>query len=187
MRMACGTKTIYPARGVVREARMAVECFLKIEGPDLTGEAQTRGHEDQIDVLSWSWGLNQNGTLHQPAGGGAGKASVQDLRLTKYLDAASPQLVLACLAGTQFRRATLTCLRVGGDGSRIPYVVIVMQRVIIRAVDDGGSSGDEPSSEDLSLNFAEVIVRYSKQNQDGSAGEEVAIGWSIRENKRLPT
>jgi type VI secretion system secreted protein Hcp len=166
---------------------MAIQCFLKFEGPDLKGEAQSAGHEDEIDVLSWRWGLSQNGTLHQPAGGGAGKASVQDLRLTKYLDAASPQLVLACLASTQFRRATLTCLRVGGDGSGIPYLVIAMQRVIIRAVDDGGGSGDEPSREDLSLNFAEVIVRYRKQNQDGSVGDEVAIGWSIRENKRLPT
>ena len=165
---------------------MATECFLKIEGPDLTGEAQTDGHADEIDVLSWSWGLSQSGAMHQAGGRGTGKASVQDLKVTKSVDAASPKLVLACLSGTQFRSATLTCLRVVGDGSRIPYVVVVMQRVIITAVDDGGSSGDEPLVEGLSLNFAEVIVRYTKQNQDGSAGEEVAIGWSIRENKRLP-
>ena len=165
---------------------MAFQCFLKLEGPDLKGEAQREGHADEIDVLSWSWGLSQNGTMHQPAGGGAGKASVQDLRLTKYVDAATPKLVLACLSGTQFQRATLTCLRAGSDGSSIPYIVIVMQRVITRAVDDRGTGGEEPFAEDLSLNFAEVIVRYTKQNQDGSAGEQVAIGWSIRENKRLP-
>jgi type VI secretion system secreted protein Hcp len=166
---------------------MAIECCLKLEDPDLTGEAQILGHEEEIDVLSWSWGLRQNGTMHQARGGGTGKASVQDLTLTKYVDAATPKLVLACLSGTQFQRATLTCLRAGGHGSRIPYLTIVMQRVIIAAVDDVGASGDEPFTENLSLNFAEVTVRYSKQNQDGSAGEEVAIGWSIRENKRLPT
>jgi type VI secretion system secreted protein Hcp len=165
---------------------MATECFLKIEGPGLTGEAQILGHEEEIDVLSWSWGLRQNGTMHQVRGSGTGKASVQDLMLTKYVDAATPKLVLACLSGTQFQSATLTCLRVDGHGSRIPYLVIVMQKVIIAAVDNGGTSGDEPFTEDLSLNFAEVIVRYSQQNQDGSVGEEVAIGWSIRENKRLP-
>jgi type VI secretion system secreted protein Hcp len=166
---------------------MAIECFLKIEGPDLTGEAQSIGHEGQIDVLSWSWGLSQTVSMHQAGGGGAGKASVKDLEVTKYVDAATPKLVLACLSGTQFRSATLTCVRVGGDGDRIPYVVIAMQRVIVRAMDAGGTSGDEPFTEDLSLNFAEVIVRYTRQNQDGSPGEEVAIGWSIRENKRLPT
>jgi type VI secretion system secreted protein Hcp len=165
---------------------MAFQCFLKIEGPDLTGEAQSIGHEGEIDVLSWSWGLSQIVSMHQAGGGGAGKASVKDLELTKYVDAATPKLVLACLSGTHFQRATLTCLRVGEGGDRIPYAVIVMQRVIVRAVDAGGASGGEPLTEDLSLNFAEVIVRHTRQNPDGSAGDEVAIGWSIRENRRLP-
>ena len=166
---------------------MATECFLKIEGPDLEGEARTDGHEGEIDVLSWSWGLSHAGAMHQTGGRGAGKASVQDLRATKRVDAATPNLVLACLSGTQFRSATLTCLRVDGDGSRLPYLVIAMRRVNITAVDDGGTSGGEPLAEDLRLNFAEVIVRYTKQNPDGSVGDEVAIGWSIRENKKLPT
>jgi type VI secretion system secreted protein Hcp len=166
---------------------MAVQCFLKIEGPDLPGEAQSEGHEGEIDVLSWSWGLSQSGAMHQAGGRGAGKASVKDLAVTKHLDAASPSLVLACLSATQFQRATLTCLRGAGDGSGTPYAVIAMQRVIVTAVDDGGASGSDRLTESLSLNFAEVIVRYTGQNQDGSAGEEVAIGWSIRENKRLPT
>ena len=166
---------------------MAIECFLKIEGPDIKGEAQSDGHEEEIDVLSWSWGLSQTGAMHQAGGRGAGKASVQDLKVTKFVDAATPTLLLSCLSGTQIQRATLTCLKVGGDGRRIPYVAVVMQRVILAAVDDGGSSGDERFTESLSLNFAEVIVRYTKQNPDGSVGDEVAIGWSIRENKRLPT
>jgi type VI secretion system secreted protein Hcp len=166
---------------------MAIACLLKLEGPDLTGEAQVSGHEEEIEVLSWAWGLRQSGTMHQAGGGRTSKASVQDLTVTKYVDAATPKLVLACLSGTRFERATLSCLRVGSDGSSIPYFVLVMQRVIITVVDDGGGSGDEPFSENLSLNFAEVIVRHTRQNQDGSAGEEVAIGWGIRENKRLPT
>jgi type VI secretion system secreted protein Hcp len=166
---------------------MAIACFLKIESPDLTGEAQDDRHAGEIDVLSWSWGLSQNGTMHQPAGGVAGKASVQDLKLSKHLDAATPKLVLACLSGTQFQRATLTCAKLAGDGGSFPYLAIVMQRVIVRAVDDGGAGGDAAFAENLSLHFAEVIVRYSRQNQDGSVGEQVAIGWSIRENKRLPT
>jgi type VI secretion system secreted protein Hcp len=166
---------------------VAIECFLKIEGPDMAGEAQTIGHEGEIDVRSWSWGLSHTGAMHQAGGRGTGKASVQDLKVTKDVDAASPNLVLACLSGTQLQRATLTCLRVGGAGSRIPYLVIVMQRVIVAAVDERGVSGDEPLTESLSLNFAEVIVRYTKQKQDGSVGDEVAIGWGIRENRRLPT
>jgi type VI secretion system secreted protein Hcp len=164
---------------------MAVDCFLKLEGPDLKGEARAAGHEDEIEVRSWSWGLSQAGAMHQAGSRGVGKASVQDLRLIKQVDAATPGLVQACLSGTQFQKATLVCLRAGGDGRGIPYVTIVMQRVLITALDDAG--GGEAPLENLSLNFAEVILRYTRQNADGSAGDETAIGWSIRENKRLPT
>jgi type VI secretion system secreted protein Hcp len=165
---------------------MAVDCFLKLEGPDLKGEARAVGHEDEIEVRSWSWGLSHAGGMHQAGGRGVGKASVQDLRLLKQVDAATPGLVQACLSGTQFQKATLSCLRTGGDADGMPYVTIAMQRVLITALDDAGG-GEAPLVENLSLNFAEVILRYTRQNADGSPGEEIAIGWSLRENKRLPT
>jgi type VI secretion system Hcp family effector len=165
---------------------MAVDCFLKLEGPDLEGEARAPQHEGEIAVRSWSWGLSQGGGMHQAGGRGTGKASVQDLRVVKHIDAATPGLVQACLAGTQFQKATLTCLRAGGDASGIPYLTIAMRRVIVTALDDAGG-GEAPLVENLCLNFAEVILRYTRQNADGSAGDETAIGWSIRENKRLPT
>ncbi|MDV3444034.1 type VI secretion system tube protein Hcp, partial [Pseudomonas otitidis] len=35
-------------------------------------------------------------------GGGAGKVSVQDLSLTKYIDKSSPNLMMACSNGKHF-------------------------------------------------------------------------------------
>jgi hypothetical protein len=78
-------------------------------------------------------------------------------------------------------------VRVGNDGSRVAYASIVVQRVIVTALEEGGASGGEPFTESLNLNFAEVIVRSTRENPDGSPGDEVAIGWSIRENRRLST
>ena len=37
-------------------------------------------------MLAWSWGVSQSGTMHIGTGGGAGKANVQDLSITKYVD-----------------------------------------------------------------------------------------------------
>ena len=62
---------------------MAVECFLKIEGPELKGESKADGFADQIDVLAWSWGASQSGTMHVGTGGGAGKANVRTSSITK--------------------------------------------------------------------------------------------------------
>lgn len=41
-------------------------------------------------VLAWSWGASNSGTTHMGGGGGAGKANVQDLSLTRSTDAQSP-------------------------------------------------------------------------------------------------
>ncbi len=164
---------------------MAVECFLKIEGPDLAGESQADEHEDEIDVLAWSWGMSQSGTMHIATGGGAGKANVQDISITKWLDASSPNLALYCLSGVQFETATLTCRKVGGDGEKIPYLKIVMEKVILTSVSTGGSGGEDRFTENCSLNFADVTIVYTGQNDDGTAGDEIETGWSIRQNKKL--
>ena len=63
---------------------MAVDMFIKIG--DIEGESADKVHAKEIDVLAWSWGMSQSGNMHQGGGGGAGKVSVQDLSLTKYID-----------------------------------------------------------------------------------------------------
>ena len=73
---------------------MALDMFIKIG--DVKGEAQDSKHKDEIDVLSWSWGMIQSGTTHMGGGGGAGKVNVQDLSITKYVDKSSPILMMAC-------------------------------------------------------------------------------------------
>ena len=42
---------------------MAVDAFLKLG--DLKGESPVDGHEDEIQVLSWNWGMTQAGTTHR--------------------------------------------------------------------------------------------------------------------------
>ena len=73
---------------------MAVDMFMKIG--DLKGEAQDEEHGDEIDVLSWSWGVSNSGSAHVGRGAGSGKVSVQDFSFTKWMDRASPALLLAC-------------------------------------------------------------------------------------------
>ena len=63
---------------------MSQDMFLKIEG--INGESQDAKHKGEIDVLSWSWGASQSATTHMGGGGGSGKASFQDIHVTKYID-----------------------------------------------------------------------------------------------------
>jgi hypothetical protein len=77
---------------------MAVDMFLVLEHADLKGETQDTTYKDKggIDVLAWSWGMSQSGTFHVGGGSGAGKVNVQDISITKYVDKASPILMLFC-------------------------------------------------------------------------------------------
>ena len=49
---------------------MATDIFAKIG--DIKGESLDAKHKDEVEVLSWSWGVSQSGTLSP--GGGAGRA-----------------------------------------------------------------------------------------------------------------
>jgi type VI secretion system secreted protein Hcp len=162
---------------------MAVECFLKIEGPDLKGESKADKFADQIDVLAWSWGATQSGTMHVGTGGGAGKANVNDLSITKWVDKASANLMQAVISGKQFNKATLTCRKAGGDNP-VDYLKIEMEKVIITSLSTGGSGGSDQFTENLSLNFAQYKMSYTPQKDDGSADSVVGpVGWNVRENK----
>ncbi|MGZ4959716.1 MAG: type VI secretion system tube protein Hcp, partial [Methylomonas sp.] len=63
---------------------MAVDMFLTID--KIKGESRYDKHPNEIDVLAWSWGVSNSGSAHVGGGAGAGKAHVQDLSFTKYID-----------------------------------------------------------------------------------------------------
>ncbi len=70
---------------------MAFKICLKIG--DIKGQSATKGHTDEIDVLSWNWGLTQSASAHVATGAGSGSADVRDLTIKKYIDSASPTLI----------------------------------------------------------------------------------------------
>ena len=82
---------------------MSADMFLKIEGVE--GEAVDHKHGGEIDVLAWSWGMTQSGSMHIGGGGGAGKVSVDNLTVTKYVDKSTPNLINTCCTGKHYKEA----------------------------------------------------------------------------------
>ena len=153
--------------------------YMKIEGID--GEATDRGHEKEIDVLSWSWGMSQGGSGH--AGGGAGKVSVHDLSLTKYVDKSSPDLMLACASGKHFPKIELT-MRKPGEAAQ-DYLKYTFENVVCASYQVGGSSSDPIPTESISMNFTKVLVEYKEQKPGGSLGAPERAGWDFEKNMAL--
>jgi type VI secretion system secreted protein Hcp len=160
---------------------MAVDMFLKLEGCD--GESADSKHKNEIDVLAYSWGMSQSGSMHIAGGGGSGKVAVQDMSVTKYLDKASTVLMQKCCTGKHFTKATLTCRKAGDKP--VEYMVVTMEEVLVSSVSEGGSGGEDMQTENITLNFAKVKVQYTPQNPDGTAGGKSELGFNIRENKEI--
>lgn len=157
---------------------MAVDMFLKLD--DIKGESKDEKHKDEIDVLSWSWGMSQSGTTHQGTGGGAGKVSVQDISVTKYVDKASPNLIKSCCSGKHFKEGLLTVRKAGG--TPVEYIKITMKEVLIASVSTGGSGGEDRLTENVVLNFANFKLEYTPQKGDGSADSAIEAMWNIPAN-----
>lgn len=162
---------------------MAVDMFLELPAP-IKGETvdKTYKSKNAIDVLAWSWGMSNSGTFHQGSGGGSGKANVQDISVTKYVDKASAELMNACLTGAHLANATLTVRKAGG--TPLEYIQITMTEVLITSVTTGGSGGEDRLTENISLNFAKVKFVYKMQNEKG--GQEVGgqVSYDIAANTK---
>jgi type VI secretion system secreted protein Hcp len=158
---------------------MAVDMFLKVQGVD--GESKDKTHLKQIDVLAWSWGLSNSGSAHVGGGAGSGKVNVQDLSITKWVDSASPKLVLACCEGTHYSQMLLTVRKAAGKAP-LEYVKITLTEVLVAGVSTGGSGGEDRLTENVTLNFAKFSMDYTPQQDDGSAGTVVNAAWDVAGN-----
>ncbi|HKE97191.1 MAG TPA: type VI secretion system tube protein Hcp [Povalibacter sp.] len=158
---------------------MAIDTFMKLG--DLKGESQVKGFEDQIQILAWSWGMSQTGTTHHGSGGGAGKVNVQDLSFTHFVDSATPSLIQACCKGAHYPEATITMRKAGGDP--LPYLVIKLTDIIVTSCSEGGSSGEDLLTENVTLNFAAFEVSYQPQDNKGAKkGGAITTKYDIAKN-----
>jgi type VI secretion system secreted protein Hcp len=161
---------------------MAVDMFLDL-GKDVKGESKDKAHAGKIDLLAWSWGVSNSGSFHTGGGGGTGKANFQDISMTKYIDAASPTLMLYCSNGKHFDNAKLI-VRKAGD-KPLEYLIIDLENVLVSSYSTGGSGGEDRLTENIALNFAKLKVEYWTQAKDGSKGDPFNYGWDISGNAVL--
>ena len=111
----------------------------------IKGESRDARHKDEIDVLSWSWGLAQTGTLNQGGGGGAGKVSFQGFTFTHHVDKASPLLMKACATGEHLKEATVTVRKAGKAPQ--DYLLVTMSDVLVASVSTSvNAEGDGAAS-----------------------------------------
>ena len=137
-------------------ANAAQNIYLEI--PGLPGDSTATGIPDlksEFNVLAWAWGSSNSST----AAGTAGKASVQDLSVTKYFSAGSPAIFRAVAVGESFSSATLRVYApaTGTSAAQLLWVIL-MTKVIITSESTGTSSAQTQITENVTLNFETITI-----------------------------
>jgi type VI secretion system secreted protein Hcp len=158
---------------------MAADIFAKLG--NIKGESLDSKHKDEVEVLSWSWGVSQTGSVATGSGAGPGKANFNDFNFTHRIDKASPNLLKACATGEHIKEATITA-RKAGKGQQ-EFLIIKMNDVIVTSVAMSSAEDTAAASESIALRFAKVDFEYKPQKSDGSLDAGVRFKFDIKANK----
>ena len=159
---------------------MAVDMFLELDG--VKGESVDKAHKGKIDILGWHWGISNSGTFHHGSGGGAGKATFNNITITKYIDAASPNIMLFCANGKHFAKGKIIVRKAGENP--LEYLTVEFDKVLVATYQTGGGAGEERLTENIGLNFAKVKIEYVTQSEKGGKGTPQAFSWDISANAK---
>ena len=144
--------------------------FLKLKSPDVTGEATDSEHKGEIDVVSWSWGIQ--GSTNVATGQAAAKPKLTELRIVKRIDRASPVLMQLAKNNKVTELATLTLRKAGSE--QLPFFKIELKKVRVTAVNvESANSATTMSTEmveRVNLGFEHVTVTYTPQGATGAKG-----------------
>jgi type VI secretion system secreted protein Hcp len=154
---------------------MATDIFAKIG--TIKGESTDSKHKDEVEVLSWSWGMSETaGTGPVPAG----KTNFSDFHFTHHIDKASPALMAACATGQHIKDATIT-VRKAGKGQQ-EFLIFKMSEIIVTSVQPSVSTA-ENGFEGVTLKPAKVDFEYRPQKPDGTLDVGVHFKYDIKLNK----
>ena len=123
---------------------------------EITGPTILTTDFGSTELLSWSWEATNSVNIGSVSGGGgAGKVKFDELQLTRLSDSMSAQFLTIISNGTSLPEVTLTR----------DNLTIVLRMVMISSYKiEGTSDKREPTTEEISLQFASV-----KFEIDGSA------------------
>ena len=155
-----------------------VDYFLKIDG--VPGESMDAKHKDEIQVLSFSFGESQAGTMAFGGGGGAGKVQMQDFHFTMNVNKASPKLFLACATGDHIKSAVLTARKAGKDQQdfeKFEFTDVIVSSFTI----NGDGHANYLPVESVSFNFAKIAIAYKEQKHDGSLAAASKVSFDLKQ------
>ncbi len=147
----------------------ASDVFLSVQtkrAGKIKGEATTDGHEDEISLVSWAWGVKANTAIGSTEA--TARRVYRPLVICKGIDSASTALMSALVTNDEVREAKLTMRKAGG--SALDYFKMTLSGARVIAVDLDIDARGMPI-ERIEIAFTTIDIEYERQSESGiSAG-----------------
>jgi type VI secretion system secreted protein Hcp len=141
------------------------------------GEALDPGHEDEIVVKGWHWGVAATSALGSTQA--TSRRAYKGLTVIKQIDSATTALMAALATNDEVKEAKLTMRKAGSE--QMDYFLVTLQKARVSSVDH---STDESGNtiETVTLQFNKVSVEYRPQKSAGSRGASMTFEDEILNN-----
>jgi type VI secretion system secreted protein Hcp len=139
------------------------DMFLKVQG--VSGESADAEHKGEIEVVSWSWGM-QASTSAARGSAGSGRGTLSELEVVKHVDQSSPTLMFFLRSNKLIKQARLTVRKAGQ--TPLEYLTIDLENVRLTSLRVESQNTD--LVERVHLGFSKVRVSYVPQDAKGSRG-----------------
>jgi type VI secretion system secreted protein Hcp len=155
--------------------------YIKFDGTD--GEATDKDHKDWTDLAAFSQLITKPGQ-----GTGAtrrrGDVILEDLHCTKELDKSSPKIAEAVCKGKVFPKVEIHLTASYTDSGRVTYYAYELKNVQVVSYDISGSGqSDDVPMENFSLNFEEIKVTYTANDNTGKSKGNIEYTWKVEEGE----
>lgn len=157
---------------------MATDMFLKLAN-GIKGETKDSKHKDEIDVMSFSWGVS-NPTSSYGGGLSAGKSQFGDFSFTFRMCTASPKLALSCASGEHIKDAILSCRKSGKTPQE--YLQFKFYDLLVSSYQTGYSQGQDEAFDSCSMSYGKLEWSYKPQKADGSLDAALDFKYDLKTN-----
>lgn len=154
-----------------------------LEITDIKGNTKITGHEDKIQIMSFSNGVSMH--MNRDVSNSErtmGRPDFQNITLSKMTDQATPGLYGACAGGKDLGVVKLLMGRNEGDAF-MPLMTYTLKNTMVSNISTGG--GGSEAMDTFCLDFTEIKVEYTKQGSDSKKQGTAAFGWDLATNKAV--
>jgi type VI secretion system secreted protein Hcp len=146
------------------------DMFLKLDSATsgaIKGESKDLSHPDEIDIVGWSWGMQQPSAMG--AGGAAtGRRTLDALTIVKHVDRASTALMSCLSRNDTVKKAVLTVRKASGD-MPIDYFKIKLEKGRISSIKlETDPEDTQKVLERVVISYQKIEIEYAGQSEKGA-------------------